>query len=55
MLILASNSPRRKKLLEDAGISFKVVSRDTDETVNEKNETRGLCHTPSDKKSKRGI
>lgn len=36
MLILASNSPRRKKLLEDAGISFKVVSRDTDETVNEK-------------------
>lgn len=36
MLILASNSPRRKKLLEDAGVSFKVVSKNTDESVNEK-------------------
>lgn len=36
MLILASNSPRRKKLLEDAGVRFKVVSKPTDETVKER-------------------
>lgn len=36
MYILASNSPRRKKLLEDAGVPFKVVSLNVDETVNEK-------------------
>lgn len=35
MLILASNSPRRKKLLEDCGLTFKVVSLDVDETVTE--------------------
>jgi len=36
MYILASNSPRRKKLLEDAGVPFKVVVPDVDETVLEK-------------------
>ncbi len=36
MYILASNSPRRKKLLEDAGVTFKIVSLNVDETVNEK-------------------
>ena len=36
MYILASNSPRRKKLLEDAGIEFKTVSPDVDESLAEK-------------------
>lgn len=36
MYILASNSPRRKKLLEDAGVTFKIVSLNVDETVTEK-------------------
>ena len=36
MYILASNSPRRKKLLEDAGVSFTVFALDFDETVVEK-------------------
>ncbi|CCV64971.1 Septum formation protein Maf [Alteracholeplasma palmae J233] len=31
MIILASQSPRRKQLLEEAGVSFKIVSPDFDE------------------------
>ncbi len=33
LLILASKSPRRKYLLEQAGISFKVIPSDIDETA----------------------
>ncbi len=36
MYILASNSPRRKKLLEDAGVEFETFALNVDETVNEK-------------------
>ncbi|MGC4056994.1 MAG: Maf family protein [Chitinophagaceae bacterium] len=32
-IILASQSPRRKQLLEQAGISFTIVNPDVDETV----------------------
>ena len=32
-LILASNSPRRKELLETAGLSFEICVKDVDETV----------------------
>lgn len=32
-IILASQSPRRKQLLEQAGISFSVINPDVDETV----------------------
>ena len=34
-LILASGSPRRRELLEMTGLRFEVVTRDTDETVEE--------------------
>lgn len=37
-LVLASASPRRKELLDDCGLKFKVCSSDFDETVGE-NET----------------
>lgn len=33
--ILASASPRRKEILENAGFSFEIVVSDADETVNE--------------------
>ena len=33
-LILASGSPRRKEILEGLGVSFTVLSADTDETCN---------------------
>lgn len=34
-IILASNSPRRKKLLEDAGVKFNVVVADVDEKLDD--------------------
>ena len=34
-IILASQSPRRKELLQKNGISFQVFVTDADETVNE--------------------
>ncbi|MBO4364819.1 MAG: septum formation protein Maf [Eggerthellaceae bacterium] len=34
-IILASASPRRKKLLEDAGVAFRVDASDVDETLDE--------------------
>ena len=36
MLILASNSPRRAKLLKDAGLDFIIESSDLEEIVDEK-------------------
>jgi len=35
MIILASGSPRRAKLLQDAGLQFKIVSSDVEETFDE--------------------
>ena len=35
-IILASQSPRRKELLEKCGISFEIMVTDADENVNEK-------------------
>ena len=35
MLILASGSPRRAKLLKDAGLDFKVISSDVEEIYDE--------------------
>ncbi|MBQ1203087.1 MAG: septum formation inhibitor Maf, partial [Loktanella sp.] len=34
-LVLASNSPRRKSLLEEMGLEFEVLGADVDETVDE--------------------
>ena len=34
-IILASASPRRRKLLEDAGVAFRVVASDVDETLDD--------------------
>lgn len=34
MIILASNSPRRREILTDLGVDFKVLPADTDETCN---------------------
>ncbi|PKK93964.1 MAG: septum formation inhibitor Maf [Tenericutes bacterium HGW-Tenericutes-6] len=42
MLILASSSPRRAKLLEDAGLEFKVEPSHLDETMDESLEPREL-------------
>ena len=39
-LILASQSPRRREILENLGIPFRVVTADTDETCNESDPTR---------------
>ncbi len=51
MFILASNSPRRKKLLEDAGVPFKVVALNVDETVNEKIKPEKLVTMLAKKKA----
>lgn len=42
MLILASSSPRRAKLLEDAGLTFIVEPSHLDETIDEALEPRDL-------------
>ncbi len=34
-IVLASASPRRKQLLEDAGVCFRIFTVDTDETIEE--------------------
>lgn len=39
-LILASQSPRRREILENLGIPFRVVTADTDETCNESDPAR---------------
>lgn len=52
MLILASTSPRRKKLLEDAGLTFKTVSIDVDESVEEKLKPEKLVMTLALRKAK---
>ena len=43
MIILASSSPRRSKLLKDAGLTFKVVSSDVDEIYNENLEPKDIA------------
>lgn len=52
MLILASNSPRRKKLLEDCGLTFKVHALDVDEYVAEKMSPEKLVKTLAFRKAK---
>ncbi len=52
MIILASNSPRRKKLLEDAGVEFKVVSLNVDETVEERMRPDKMVLFLAEKKAK---
>ncbi|MDY0210358.1 MAG: Maf family protein [Acholeplasma sp.] len=52
MIILASNSPRRKKLLEDAGVEFKVVALNVDETTEEKMRPDKLVTFLARKKAK---
>lgn len=52
MLILASNSPRRKQLLEDCGLTFKVYAREVDETVAEKMSPEKLVKTLALRKAK---
>ena len=52
MLILASNSPRRKKLLEDAGLTFNVVSVDIDETIDEKLRPEMIVMSIAEKKAR---
>jgi septum formation protein len=42
MLILASQSPRRRELLENAGVRFRVVAPDVDETPRPKESPRVL-------------
>jgi len=37
-LILASQSPRRKELLEKCGIAFTCIPADIDESINEEND-----------------
>lgn len=39
-LILASQSPRRREILENLGLSFRVVTADVDETCTEQNPRR---------------
>lgn len=38
--ILASKSPRRREILENLGISFEIVTADTDETSEERDPSR---------------
>ena len=39
-IILASKSPRRKELLELTGLSFEILSKDTDETMDLKKDLK---------------
>lgn len=43
MIILASNSARRKKLLEKCGIEFEVIASDIEEKVNIDIKPKELC------------
>lgn len=43
MLILASNSPRREKLLKDAGLDFVIVPSHLDEVIEEKLKPQDLA------------
>jgi len=51
MLILASNSERRKKLLSDIGLEFKAVSNDVSEDINEKQKPEDIVMLLSKRKA----
>ncbi len=51
MLILASNSERRKKLLSDIGLEFKVVSNAVSEEIDEKLKPEDTVITLSKRKA----
>ena len=42
-MILASNSPRRKEILENFGFNLKVITKNIDEVSDEKDIIRGFC------------
>lgn len=52
MIILASSSPRRSKLLKDAGLTFKVVSSDIEEIYDEKLEPKEIAMYLAELKAK---
>ncbi len=52
MIILASSSPRRSKLLKDAGLTFKVVSSDVDEIYDETLEPKEIAMYLAELKAK---
>lgn len=51
MLILASNSERRKKLLSDIGLEFKTINNDVSEEINEKLKPEEACMALSKRKA----
>ena len=50
-IVLASASPRRKKLMEETGIKFKVISPNIDETVNEKTTPQNYAKCLAERKA----
>jgi septum formation protein len=54
-IILASQSPRRKELLEKCGISFDVMVTDADETVNEKMKPSDFVSLISKRKAEQAV
>lgn len=55
MLILASNSERRKKLLTDIGLEFKAVSNNVSEEINEKQKPENIVMTLSKRKAEAAL
>ena len=52
-IILASNSPRRKQLLEEAGFSLEIIPADIDETFEQDLDVyQNVCNTSYKKASK---
>lgn len=52
MIILASSSPRRSKLLTDAGLTFKVVSSEVEEVYDENLEPKDIAMYLAELKAK---
>lgn len=52
MIILASSSPRRSKLLKDAGLTFKIVSSDIEEVYDETLEPKEIAMYLAELKAK---
>jgi septum formation protein len=52
MIILASSSPRRSKLLKDAGLTFKIVASDVEEHYDEKLEPNEIAMYLAELKAK---
>lgn len=52
MIILASSSPRRSKLLKDAGLTFKIVASDIEEIFDENLEPKEIAMYLAELKAK---